>query len=504
MSQERYWNYRDDDLTFRLDQWRLGIIDAGLYRGFDPVLDSTLTLVLSHQISGYEKTNKDGSLTDRLGIYVTKQGVVVNEDSDISVTIAETTSNSRIDLIVAEHDYIDVEGGTEAVYKVIQGGIDGLVPVLVNPNIQIIIAQVTLPPNTNSLLQPGVQVSRTASPEYGGSQGRYVERDGGILESNLNANGNKIVNVLDPTNGKDVANKDYVTSRETAILASIKRATTEIVGITELATGAETAQKSRGDVSVTPLGLNSLEASTTSKGLIELATLSEALTGISSILGITPESLLHVLTSGDYVRDSNYVSTDQNFSNALLLKLNSIATGAEVNVRSNWNQTNTTQDDYIQNKPSIADNLSLSGTTLRLRRGTTVVDSENLASLVSGLTASLDFFSGGSFDRKSGSTYIHTAGNSGYYRINNPGGSDLLMCFATTPTGHNSSNKLFFPLSFSVTPVVMLQSISQNNYHENFVVQKTDTTGFFMTNARYEGSFNNNNILQYMAIGLKS
>lgn len=34
-------------------------------------------------------------------------------------------------------------------------------------------------------------------------------------------------------------------------------------------------------------------------------------------------------------------------------KLNGIATGAEVNVQSDWNQTTTTADDYIKNKPTL-------------------------------------------------------------------------------------------------------------------------------------------------------
>lgn len=34
-------------------------------------------------------------------------------------------------------------------------------------------------------------------------------------------------------------------------------------------------------------------------------------------------------------------------------KLNGIATGAEVNVQSDWNQTTTTADDYIKNKPDV-------------------------------------------------------------------------------------------------------------------------------------------------------
>lgn len=35
-------------------------------------------------------------------------------------------------------------------------------------------------------------------------------------------------------------------------------------------------------------------------------------------------------------------------------KLNGIATGAEVNVQSDWNQATTTADDYIKNKPTLA------------------------------------------------------------------------------------------------------------------------------------------------------
>ena len=34
-------------------------------------------------------------------------------------------------------------------------------------------------------------------------------------------------------------------------------------------------------------------------------------------------------------------------------KLNGIATGAEVNVQSDWNQTTSTADDYIKNKPTL-------------------------------------------------------------------------------------------------------------------------------------------------------
>lgn len=52
------------------------------------------------------------------------------------------------------------------------------------------------------------------------------------------------------------------------------------------------------------------------------------------------------------VQDANYVHTDNNFTTALKDKLNGISAGAEVNVQSDWSQTNTSADDYIKNKPA--------------------------------------------------------------------------------------------------------------------------------------------------------
>ena len=52
------------------------------------------------------------------------------------------------------------------------------------------------------------------------------------------------------------------------------------------------------------------------------------------------------------VQDSKYVHTDNNFTAAYKTKLDGIATGAEVNVQSDWNQTNTSADDFIKNKPT--------------------------------------------------------------------------------------------------------------------------------------------------------
>lgn len=71
-------------------------------------------------------------------------------------------------------------------------------------------------------------------------------------------------------------------------------------------------------------------------------------------------------TAGDNITISNNVisATDTTYSNATTetaglmstddkTKLNGIASGAEVNVQANWNESDTSSDAYIQNKPTI-------------------------------------------------------------------------------------------------------------------------------------------------------
>lgn len=50
--------------------------------------------------------------------------------------------------------------------------------------------------------------------------------------------------------------------------------------------------------------------------------------------------------TGKGLSTNDYTTTEKN-------KLAGIASGAEVNVQSNWTQTTTTADDYIKNKPTL-------------------------------------------------------------------------------------------------------------------------------------------------------
>lgn len=73
----------------------------------------------------------------------------------------------------------------------------------------------------------------------------------------------------------------------------------------------------------------------------------------SGVTMVESEYAVTISTTTGTVVDPNYVHTDNNFSNSYKNKLNDIESGAEVNVQSDWNVTNTASDAFIKNKPSI-------------------------------------------------------------------------------------------------------------------------------------------------------
>ena len=66
----------------------------------------------------------------------------------------------------------------------------------------------------------------------------------------------------------------------------------------------------------------------------------------------------NTISATDTTYDDATTSASGLMSSTDKTKLDGIATGAEVNVQANWNETDTTSDAYIQNKPTIPDELS--------------------------------------------------------------------------------------------------------------------------------------------------
>ena len=72
-----------------------------------------------------------------------------------------------------------------------------------------------------------------------------------------------------------------------------------------------------------------------------------------------------------YVIDNSYVHTDNNYTTIEKNKLSGIASGAEVNVQANWNETNSSSDAYIQNKPTIP---TVNNSTITIQMNGSTVD----------------------------------------------------------------------------------------------------------------------------------
>ena len=119
------------------------------------------------------------------------------------------------------------------------------------------------------------------------------------------------------------------------------------------------------------------------------------------------------LTNDDnVVKDASYVHTDNNYTTTEKNKLSGIASGAEVNVQSNWNETNTSSDAYIQNKPTIP---TVNNGTLTIQKNGTNVQtftanqSSNATANITVPTKTSDLSNDSNFITNSGST----TGNAG-------------------------------------------------------------------------------------------
>jgi len=169
MAQRTFWNYKDDDLTFDLNFRELGIFEPGRYRGFDPVLSAGLTLTLNQLTTGADKTLSDGSTVTQFGIWNTKQGGIVTEDAAINLPIsAGDATHPRIDLIIGQHQYVAIAGGTPAIYAVIEGtpAASPVAPALTIPAQQVILGYLYVPANMTDLNGAGVVYTQAAIPNY--------------------------------------------------------------------------------------------------------------------------------------------------------------------------------------------------------------------------------------------------------------------------------------------------------------------------------------------------
>lgn len=187
MAQKRHTEYLSDDDSFQFNSFLIGLIPSGLYRGFEFNPTSNLFLELNHTTTGYIYPKKDGTISPKIGVLRSKQGVLITEDAPITLQVsANTTANPRIDLVICEHKYEEIAGGLDAEYFVIEGtpNANPVIPTLTNPNFQVVIGQLYLPAGTSVLDANGVIYTRSQLPELGNNN---LQEQQNILQQNFNA-----------------------------------------------------------------------------------------------------------------------------------------------------------------------------------------------------------------------------------------------------------------------------------------------------------------------------
>lgn len=185
MAQKRYWNWLDDDSTNAMNQRDLVINPYGLYCGFDYDPDNTIgmSMRIVHTVTGHTKIKQDLTETPQLGIWKSKQGVIVTEDAPMNIPIAVGHATlPRIDLIVARHKFITTSGGAAATYEVIQGtpNASPVAPALTHPNEQIILGSWYIPATTTALatgaLPAGLGYTKVEAPDFNNNS-NYMRLD---------------------------------------------------------------------------------------------------------------------------------------------------------------------------------------------------------------------------------------------------------------------------------------------------------------------------------------
>jgi hypothetical protein len=188
MAQKRRWNYLDDDATKDLNRWLTGIINPGLYFGFDFNPTANMNLNLIHSTTGFKDVDDLEVESGFQSLLVTRQGTVIKEDAAITInSIANgDATHPRIDIVVVTHTYSELSGGTQALYSIIQGtpAASPVAPALANALTQTKIGELLIPANTTALNQGGVTWTRNIVL---GTIGAFTGAVTTVLTSNLTA-----------------------------------------------------------------------------------------------------------------------------------------------------------------------------------------------------------------------------------------------------------------------------------------------------------------------------
>lgn len=155
MAQKRFHNFQRPVDSDQENKRLLGILQPGLYRGFDNFTNATLNASIRHVVTGIIQTASDNATQSApMGVWYSPLGVEIDEDAAIALSFDTNGANAfeRIDLVYGEHQWLAAAGGQAAVYGIVKGAVGGPVkPVLANPKYQVVIGYMHIPASAANL-----------------------------------------------------------------------------------------------------------------------------------------------------------------------------------------------------------------------------------------------------------------------------------------------------------------------------------------------------------------
>ena len=236
--------------SFPLGEMNLGTLRPARYNGFRNIETiAGLELAITHDDP---KTIKKKTQTEytTFGAIVTPNGSYVHETEPIPVSLDSNFGNNytRRDILVCEHEYVNITGGQPAIYLVIKGDEEGNIPQVPNPQKQVRVGVFTLEPQAFNI--NGINWEPDLAPLLGDN----------TLEELLEA-------------------------------LQIPDATIEKKGIIQIATAAEALARESAAKAITPATLAEAKATTAKAGTAKIATENQAEEGTNDEVIITPLKL---------------------------------------------------------------------------------------------------------------------------------------------------------------------------------------------------------------------
>ena len=308
-----------------------------------PVMDKAVDVAVPTTTSSL--TNDSGYITNEVNDLVNYYDK--NETDTLIATEAETRDaadldlQGQIDAISSASDVVDVVGTYAELqsYDTSKLSDNDIIKVLTDETHDDAISYYRWNDATNAFT-------------YIGSQGPFYtksETDATFVPQTRTINGKGLNSdvVLTATDVNALPASTVIPTVNDATLTIQKNGTT----VTTFT--ANSAQNATADISV-PTKVSDLTNDLSFVEETDLANVafSGAYTDITGTPFI-PTKTSDLTNDSDFVSDANYVHTDNNFTTSLKDKLNGIATGAEVNVQSDWDVADTSSDAFIKNKPTI-------------------------------------------------------------------------------------------------------------------------------------------------------